>query len=153
LLWGPPGLGAPPLCESLHTLGSETGRRAGLTFECRADASADHLPAPVAEALWRVAQEGVANIEMHAGAKTARVLLEFSTNGNASASALATGRRVVILRLMDDGVGLPAEAEQKPGHFGLRGLRERVEGVGGTFTVAPLNPRGTELLARIPVMA
>ena len=148
-----PGLGDRPLCESLRTLCSEITRRTGLKLECQIDNSADRLPAPVAEALWRVAQEGLASIEMHAGAKTAGIILEFATGDNDAPGTPATPQREVILRVVDDGVGLPNEAEQKPGHFGLRGLRERVEGVGGTFTATPLNPCGTELLARIPVMA
>jgi signal transduction histidine kinase len=59
----------------------------------------------------------------------------------------------VVLHISDDGVGLPPGAEEKPGHYGLRGLRERVEGVGGTFTVARAGNTGTVIEARIPVIA
>jgi two-component system sensor histidine kinase UhpB len=59
----------------------------------------------------------------------------------------------VVLRVSDDGVGLPRGAEDKPGHYGLRGLRERVEGLGGTFTVAAAGTNGTLIEAQIPVIA
>jgi signal transduction histidine kinase len=37
-----------------------------------------------------------------------------------------------------------------PGHYGLRGMRERVEGVGGTLRLA--NEGGTLVEARVPVV-
>jgi signal transduction histidine kinase len=51
----------------------------------------------------------------------------------------------------DDGVGLPADAERRPGHFGLRGLRERVEGLGGTLTLSGESNQGTVVEARLPI--
>ena len=59
----------------------------------------------------------------------------------------------VALRVSDDGAGLPRGAEDKPGHYGLRGLRERVEGLGGTFALTTADPKGTILKAQIPVIA
>jgi signal transduction histidine kinase len=59
----------------------------------------------------------------------------------------------VVLHVRDDGVGLPPGAEEKPGHYGLRGLRERVEGLGGTFWLTSAEPRGTLIEVRIPLIA
>ena len=77
--------------------------------------------------------------EKHSQAKTARVTLE-------------PGPRAAAVRVSDDGVGLPEEAEARPGHYGLRGLRERVEGLGGAFTAARAEPAGTTIETRIPLI-
>ena len=134
------GLGDRPLTESLRTLCAEAGKRFGAAIDCRVTEGADALPPAVAEVLWRVAQEGLTNIEKHAHAHHVEV-------------NLALQPKEAILRVSDDGVGLAHGAEDKPGHYGLRGLRERVEGLGGAFTVAPAGTSGTIIEARIPVIA
>jgi len=39
----------------------------------------------------------------------------------------------------------------RPGHFGLRGLADRVEHLGGSFTVENYAPHGVRLTAKIPL--
>jgi two-component system sensor histidine kinase UhpB len=51
----------------------------------------------------------------------------------------------------DDGVGLPQDAFDRAGHFGLRGMRERIEGVGGALHIET-SAGGTCIQARIPLM-
>ena len=109
-------------------------------MDYQAPAEAAPLPPAVAEALWRTAQEALANVEKHSRAATAFVTLE-------------TGPREAAVHVRDDGIGLPEEAELRPGHYGLRGLRERVEGLGGAFTAARSQPNGTTIEARIPLLA
>jgi signal transduction histidine kinase len=134
------GLGDRPLAGSLQTLCAEAGRHSGAAIDCRVAEGADALPPAVAEVLWRVVQEGLTNVEKHAHAQHVAVNLDLPP-------------KEVILRVSDDGVGLPPGAEEKPGHYGLRGLRERVEGLGGMFTVGPAGSSGTVIEARIPVIA
>ena len=50
----------------------------------------------------------------------------------------------------DDGVGLPAQWPL-PGRFGLRGLAERVEHLGGTLSVKSCEPHGVNVIALIPL--
>jgi signal transduction histidine kinase len=134
------GLGDRPLTESLRTLCAEAGKRFGAAIDCQVAESADALPPAVAEVLWRVAQEGLTNIEKHAHARHVEV-------------NLTVHPKEVVLCVGDDGAGLPREAENKSGHYGLRGLRERVEGLGGAFTVEMAGTNGTFIEARIPVIA
>ncbi|MGA2787191.1 MAG: sensor histidine kinase [Verrucomicrobiota bacterium] len=134
------GLGDRPLTKSLRTLCAEAGNRFGAVFDCQVAEGADILPPTVAEVLWRVAQEGLTNVEKHAHARRVQVNLTVQP-------------KEVVLRVGDDGAGLPPRAEDKPGHYGLRGLRERVEGLGGAFTVAAAGNGGTVIEARIPVIA
>jgi signal transduction histidine kinase len=134
------GLGDRPLTEALRTLCAEAHQRSGLKVECELAEGANQLPPRVAEAVWRVAQEGLMNAEKHARASYVQVSLKVDP-------------KVVLLQVRDDGVGLPPDAEAKPGHYGLRGLRERVEGLGGTFAARSPENMGTLIEARIPLIA
>jgi signal transduction histidine kinase len=73
--------------------------------------------------LYRVTQESLNNVGKHAGASRVTVSLA-AENGS------------VRLRINDDGVGFDPEAAGRllnEGHFGLAGMRERVEMAGGRF--------------------
>jgi signal transduction histidine kinase len=56
-----------------------------------------------------------------------------------------------VLRIADDGIGLAAGAGSIPDHFGLRGMRERVEGLGGTLMLQG-GADGTSVEARLPII-
>jgi signal transduction histidine kinase len=83
--------------------------------------------------LYRVTQETLNNVGKHAGASRVTVSLA-AENGS------------VRLRINDDGVGFHPVAASKllsEGHFGLAGMRERVEMVGGHLTVDSRPGEGT----------
>ncbi len=91
----------------------------------------------VALAIYRVVQEGVVNALRHA--QPSRVNVEIS----------ADPQRIIV-SVADDGVGLPSEWS-KPGHFGLRGLSDRVTRLGGTFDIGNAGANGgARLTAHIP---
>ena len=128
--------GDEPIDATLERLAIEASTRANLKLSC-ATGDAPELPPAVTEALSRVAQEALANVERHAAATT--VLLLFDVQPDA-----------LVLTISDDGRGLPPDAETRPGHYGLRGMRERVEGLGGVLTLSS-NGRGTTVKARLPL--
>jgi signal transduction histidine kinase len=83
--------------------------------------------------LYRVTQESLNNVGKHAGASRVTVSLA-AENGS------------VRLRINDDGVGFdPTVAGRllSQGHFGLAGMRERVEMVGGHLSIDSAPGRGT----------
>jgi signal transduction histidine kinase len=135
-----PGLGDRPLAQAVKSLCADASRRTSLKIDCQMAAGADGLPPAVAEALWHVAQEGLTNVEKHAQAQHVVVSLSLQPQS-------------AVLRVCDDGVGLPPDPESKPGHYGLRGLRERVEGVGGTFLLTAAEPKGAVIEARVRLIA
>jgi two-component system sensor histidine kinase UhpB len=90
-------------------------------------------------AIYRVVQEGLINALRHAQATRVAIKLE------------ADSTRIAVT-IADDGVGLPADWT-RPGHFGLRGLMDRVEHLGGTFKVSNAQPHGVSLHAEIPLIA
>lgn len=83
----------------------------------------------------RVVQESLSNIVRHASARRCEVAL-WPQDG------------VLTVRVDDDGTGLPPGVE--PGS-GLRGMRERVEGVGGSLTVTNRLDGGARVLASLPL--
>jgi len=96
-------------------------------------------PRPIApgieHALFRAAQEGLTNIRKHARATSALVRLDFRTPSR------------VVLELSDNGVG----ANGAPGSgFGLQGLRERIEVIGGKVDAANRLEGGFALRVEVP---
>jgi signal transduction histidine kinase len=80
--------------------------------------------------IFRIVQEGLANVRRHANARRATVLI-----------ALRDGQRVV--RIVDDGDGFVEEAESR-GH-GLRNIRTRAAAIGGAFRLDSVAGGGTSL--------
>jgi two-component system sensor histidine kinase UhpB len=89
--------------------------------------------------VYRVVQEGLINALRHARASHIDI------------EALADEQRVVVT-VTDDGVGLPPDWV-RPGHFGLRGLADRVAQLGGSFSIGGHEGQGARLRAEIPLRA
>lgn len=97
---------------------------------------------PVLTTLYRVAQEGLTNVQKHAGAQ--HVMLD-----------VHLGAEGASLRLRDDGAGFQLDAlsdlaSAPDGSFGLMGLQERLELVRGQMTIASDPQQGTELTVTVP---
>ena len=56
-----------------------------------------------------------------------------------------------VLCIVDNGVGMNADARAKPGSFGLRGIRERVLLLGGLLSIAGGPSGGTTVSVRLPM--
>ena len=137
-----PGPADEPLSAAIQRLGVDLAQRSGLAVTCDVAAvAADDLRPAAAAALWRITQEALTNVERHAGATAVTIRLALLPPD-------APAR--VVLTIADDGRGLPPDAAARPGHYGLRGMRERVEGLGGTLTIA--NHDGARLTAEIPLV-
>jgi len=132
------GLGDRPLADALRSLAVDTGQQHSLEVACHLDPAADQLAPAVAEVLWRVAQEALTNVARHAQARRVDLRLTLSP-------------AAAVLRVQDDGRGRPADLAvgAASGHYGLLGLRERVEGLGGTLTVSAAG--GVTVEAALPL--
>jgi two-component system sensor histidine kinase UhpB len=135
----PPALDTLGLAESLESLVRDwQHRHPSPRLSLRHQLPAD-LGTSVMLAAYRVAQEGLVNAVRHAHAQ--EVLIDVSSN-----------EERMSISVTDDGVGLP-ENWSRPGHFGLRGLAERVQHLGGTLVVGNREPHGASVRAEIPLVA
>lgn len=132
-----PELGDHALRPALQALCVDFGQRVGLSVACELDDCADDLRPALAETVWRVVQEALTNVEKHAQADHVAVRLICEPNG-------------MVLRVTDDGIGLPEQADAGADRFGLRGMRERVAGLGGTLRL--YNDGGAVVEARLPMI-
>lgn len=127
------------LADTLENLVRDWQRRnpaVNLSLEQRIDVP---LGPSFTLAIYRVVQEGLINALRHAQASRIDVRVHSDGQG-------------ILVTVSDDGIGM-ASAETPPGHFGLRGLAERIARLGGSFLVEKNVPRGVRLSARIPLAA
>lgn len=134
----PPMLDDHGLVASLEWHAKEVGRRSGLRIDVlgRADLRAS---ADVELALFRIAQEALANVARHAGAKS--VTIDVSTDAKS-----------ISLAIEDDGVGFSGEdgLAERAG-FGFISMRERAEAIDGTFAIASDEGKGTRIVVTVPL--
>lgn len=119
------------LTGAIRNIFQSTAERGGHKVEFRMDSESDMLTEDVAHCLYRVAQEASENILRHAGAKNiwVKLLIESSS---------------VVMSIKDDGSGFE-QAELDRDHLGVRGMRERVEILGGKFDIHSVKGQGTEV--------
>ncbi|MCI4062068.1 hypothetical protein MRQ36_05610 [Micromonospora sp. R77] len=127
----PPVLGERGLAPALHELAHRYAT-SGLAVEVAAVPLA--LPEPVATALYGIVSEAVRNAQRHSGAVTCRVSVDRGPEG-------------LVVRVVDDGRGVPAGT---PAGVGMQSMRERAEGIGGGCLVGPGADGGTAVVVRVP---
>ena len=88
--------------------------------------------------LFRIFQESMSNIAKHANASHVSVDLSVFAHD-------------IILTINDNGVGIKSSDTLKSNSFGLRGMRERVTALHGTFAVQQSNKQGTVITIKLPV--
>jgi len=133
---GPPVLDAG-LVAALQWLVSSFAQRTGVQARFESNREDVPLSPDGSAALYRAAQEALANVSKHAQAKHVAIQLFASPEE-------------VSLEVSDDGVGFdPAMLQSTPG-FGLRALLERARGLGGWAEVSSSSERGATLMFSIP---
>ncbi len=116
-------------------------RLPGTRFELTLRGELEDLGERLNLALYRLIQEGLTNCSKHARASHIQIVVE---RGPAPG-----GGEQVQLRLIDNGVG--ADARALRGGFGVGGMRERAQLLGGEFAIQTAPGEGYRLLASLPV--
>lgn len=129
------------LTAALTLMAKEISAQGGLQMHFAAHHVPDHLPTPIATALFRVVQEAVTNAMAHAGAT--RIDVQLCQRG-----------KKLELTIQDNGQGFDVGRVQRDGQggIGLRNMRERIEGLGGQFTLASA-PGNTRIAATVTHLA
>jgi len=137
----PGGLGLP---TSVTRLIDDLKRQTGLEVEMQELGDERELDADLQRTIVRIVGEALRNIAQHASARHASV-------------SLAYGDVDVVATVADDGVGFDpiatAHTAEARGHFGLVGMRERAEAVGGRMVITSAPGKGTTVEATIPYEA
>lgn len=130
------GTGPPDLHEALRQAAEEVALRAGVAVEVKGP-DVLRVPADVREALVRVVREAATNAVRHG--KAAAVSIRLRSAGT-----------VLHVTVGDDGKGFDPGLAAGAG-FGLVSMRERVEDLGGSFTIRSEPGRGTEVDIALPL--
>ncbi len=124
------------LVAALEWQARQFSRQTGISALVEASGDSSGLPEALRVCIYRCVQEALTNCAKHARAKNVRILLSVSNT-------------VVDVAIEDDGIGLGQDSRARG--LGLVGMRERVAGVHGSFSVGTRNQGGTALALRIPV--
>jgi signal transduction histidine kinase len=113
---------------------------AGVKAHLKAAGLKDQLPAEIETAVFRVVQEAITNIARHAQASEASISLIHKDG-------------TLIVRVEDNGVGFDSASVLNSGQtgWGLRGMQERIDLLGGKFYIDSKAGGGTLLLAEVPL--
>ena len=129
------------LIPALHTFMKDFMKRTGVRAHLTVYAAVNQLPIDQSAVLYRVALEALNNVGFHAEASTAEVQIKKL-------------RDWVCLTIKDDGKSFDVKSVLRTkgnGRLGLLGMRERLQMVGGKFSIKSKSGHGTTVTARIPV--
>jgi signal transduction histidine kinase len=128
------------LIPALHTFMKDFMKRTGVRARLTAYAAVNQLPLDQSAVLYRVALEALNNVAIHAEASAVEVQIKKLPDW-------------ICLTITDDGKSFDVKRVLRTkgnGRLGLLGMRERLEMVGGKFSIKSTPGHGTTVTARIP---
>ena len=132
------------LPEALEAISNRFGAGRATQIEVHADPILAHVPNFIAGNLLLVAQEALHNALKHGSPRTVTIVVH----------TLDHPPRV-SLTICDDGLGFSpgTQLSAADGHFGLLGMRERIDRLAGTFRVQSAPGRGATISVEVPLHA
>jgi signal transduction histidine kinase len=126
------------LAGALTDLVEQTAGSSGVLARVAVQGTPRRLDASDEHHLLRIGLEALTNALKHSGAMRVDILLRFDQDW-------------VELTVQDDGCGISLEpGDHRAGHFGLLGIRERVDKLGGLLRLSGAPGAGTMLSVRVP---
>jgi signal transduction histidine kinase len=111
--------------------------RTGFKLEFQCSIAAHPLPAAIERELYFTLREGILNAVRHSRATELRLTLTTSAQGCQA-----------VLR--DNGIGFDPAANEGGSHYGLKGMRGRIDKIGGQWRLDTAVGKGTEIRITIP---
>lgn len=133
----PTNLEGKSLREGIESLVKELQTK--IKIDIHTDLDDVHLPAGVEDNLFRIVQELFSNTLRHAKASRIDVYLK-------------EVNQVILLKIMDDGVGFDMDKVAEAGSYGLSNIKERSSAIGGAFKMISFPGKGTSVEIRIPII-
>lgn len=135
----PPLLDEAGLPSALREYAEEFSRRSGVSINVECEPTMGRLHVEAETAIFRMMQECLSNVHRHSGSESATVRLR-ENDGWIYLEISDTGRGIALDKRNLLNVG---------GGVGLRGMRERIELLGGSFAIQSTHP-GTTISAALP---
>jgi len=129
------------LIPALHTFMKDFMKQTGVRARLTACAAVNQLPIDQSAVLYRVAVEALNNVAIHAQASAVEVQIKKLPDW-------------ICLTITDDGKSFDVKRVRRTkgnGRLGLLGMRERLQMVGGKFSIKSEPGHGTTVTARIPI--
>ena len=129
------------LIPALHTFMQDFMKRTGVRARLKAYAAVNQLPIIKSAVLYRVALEALNNVALHAQASAVQVGIERLPDW-------------ICLKITDDGKSFDVKRVLRTkgnGRLGLLGMKERLQMVGGKFSIKSKTGHGTTVTALIPI--
>ena len=132
-----PTLGEGGLAGALQARLDAVETRGGMHAELLVEGN-EQISRPVQAELYNIAQEALNNALKHAHANSVQIHLRF-------------GEAETEMELSDDGVGFEPPMDGMGGGFGIPGMMERSQKIGGTLQIDSAPGKGTSVVVRVPI--
>jgi signal transduction histidine kinase len=132
-------LTAADLVKSFSELTNELTRDDGTKIDVIVEGREHPLNVTMGNDVLQVGRQAITNALQHAHARKIHVLLSY-------------GERHLQLRIQDNGRGINEETLhlRRPGHYGIAGMKERAERLGGSISIRSRVGKGTEVTLSVP---
>jgi signal transduction histidine kinase len=118
------------LAKAVETMVTTAASRGNLKLDLSIAEAIPGLSPDVEQSVYRIAQEAITNVVNHADAKHLVVRMDF-----------AGGK--LLMSIIDDGKGFDVEKAHRSSQFGLTGMKERAQIIGGDFSIKSEPGKGT----------
>jgi FixJ family two-component response regulator len=130
---------ASDLVIALSGIEQELSCRPDTDFRVNVTGRQQPLKPLIQQEIYRIGREALLNAFCHSGAKRVECQLKYAD-------------RELQIRVRDDGIGIDPQVlrDGREGHWGLAGMRERAERIGGLLKISSSPRHGTEVMLSIP---